>query len=211
MRWGTLFFPFFFCTGVVQGALSGFTSTVSFNRFNQSVCVPLSFAAKHHCLSQPGRPEWLTLPAGRHGGPSVYVAPGEGGADGWHSGTQRLACGAARRGPLFILFSLSFYLCLHCVYPPAFPLACLPSVSLSGTTNFFYCLLIFLLFPFPLSTHLCYDWLFSTLWSWRGLIDQSTLVKKMRKTLSHLFVACLQGYHLSHLSWFRQCQYCAQS
>lgn len=125
MRWGTLFFFSFF--------LYWCSSRSSFrlyldceHRFNQSVGVPLSFAAKHHCLSQPGRPEWLTLPAGRHGGPSVYVAPGEGGANGRHSGTQRLACGAARRGPLFIIFSLSFLfaLCLSTCLISSIPPIC---------------------------------------------------------------------------------------
>lgn len=63
------------------------------------ICSALSlFPAKHHCLSQPGRPKWLAIPAGGHGGASLYVASGEGGANGRHSGTQRPPCRAAGRG-----------------------------------------------------------------------------------------------------------------
>lgn len=86
----------------------------------------LWFAAKHHRLSQPSWPGWLALPAGGHGGTSVYVAPGEGGANGRHSGAQRPARGAARRGPLLIWFPVSLSVC---------PLTFFPSVSLPGSTT----------------------------------------------------------------------------
>lgn len=62
------------------------------------------FTAKHHCLSQPGGPQWLALPVGGHGGTSVHAALGEGGTHGRHGGTQRPTRGAARRGPLTLLF-----------------------------------------------------------------------------------------------------------
>lgn len=69
------------------------------------------FPAQHHCLSQPSRPKWLAIPAGRHGGAPLHVAPGERGANGWHSGAQGPACGAAWRGePFSYVFDLS-----HCV------------------------------------------------------------------------------------------------
>lgn len=66
-----------------------------------SVILSVSHAAKHHRLPQPGRPERLPLPAGRHGGPPVHAAAGEGGADGRNGGSQRPARGTARRGPCF--------------------------------------------------------------------------------------------------------------
>lgn len=66
--------------------------------FFSPVFLSVSHAAKHHRLPQPGRPERLPLPAGRHGGPPVHAAAGEGRADGRNGGSQRPARGTARRG-----------------------------------------------------------------------------------------------------------------
>ncbi len=156
--------------------------------FKWFVCVPLSFAAKHHCLSQPGGPQWLPLPSGGHGGTSVHAAVGEGGTNGRHSGTQRPARGAAWRGPLFILFFMSLYLCLSSLCLST----CLSSgispfcFSLPGSTTLAVACWFFLLLPFPFSTPFCYDWLLNGLWPWQEIMDQSTFVQKMRKMVAPL-------------------------
>lgn len=118
------------------------------------VCVPLSTTAKHHCLSQPGRPQWLAIPAGRHGRTSVHAATGEGGANGRHGGTQRPARGVARRGSLIFLFSASFYLqpSFNTVFPPASALGSLPCVFSNWCDPPSCSLFIFLL-----SVPLCYN------------------------------------------------------
>lgn len=110
-------------------------------------------AAKYDCLPQPCRPQWFTLPAGWHGGPPLHAAAGERGANGRHRGTQRPACGAARRGT-----HLSFSLCcfisvgLRSVYPPDCPLAPLPSAFHYLSWQSIFLLVDFLLLPFLLIT-----------------------------------------------------------
>lgn len=120
----------------------------SFSFWNISLNSALFLAAKYHCLPQPGGPQWVALPAGRHGGSSVHAAPGEGGANGRHRGSEGPACRASGRGahlssPPCLLISV----CLHSVYPPDCPLAFLPFASLAvSVIHYLACWFLFFLF-----------------------------------------------------------------
>lgn len=136
-------------------------------------CAPLSVshAAKHHRLPQPGRPQRLPLPAGRHGGPPVHAAAGEGGADGRNGGPQRPARGTARRGR-----RSSFLAATRAPSPPVY----------------FVFLPFSLHFQFPSSARLQFYRRLGSLVPRMELIDRSALVENGRTPISSsFFCRCL--------------------
>lgn len=54
-----------------------------------------SETAKYNRMSQPGGSKWVPLSVGGYGRSAIHAAFGEGGADGWWSQPQGLACGIA--------------------------------------------------------------------------------------------------------------------
>lgn len=141
------------------------------------VSLSVSHAAKHHRLPQPGRPERLPLPAGRHGGPPVYAAAGEGRTDGWNGGSQRPARGTAGRGPCSSSWRL------------------LPSLPTAVCFFFFWFLPFSLHFQFPSSARLQFYRLCGSLVPRMELIDRSALVETRRTPISSsFFVAVWQEF-----------------
>lgn len=96
----------------------------------------------------------------------------------WHSKTCTWNC-SGRSVFCFFSYCVFIYTWFLSTFPQhPFHIFFIPFLLWPTFTDACWFFFFFLLFPFALSTCLCYDWLFSSLWPRTELIDRSALAKK---------------------------------